>query len=169
MAEASLDTQIRRKPIGAADTTKRRPPVTLGAKIGRFILNWAVTDAFPNAFRTRPATHVLHRPDGEACSKFYLDAVRDEVLKDCGVNKKFNSLICRHIAAMWMKLEGISAWIIGEFLGCGVKVVVERYGAPDDHSQFQAGDALCQGRKQKAAALRLGQAFARGAARQRDA
>jgi hypothetical protein len=162
-----LEGQIRRKPIGARDTTKRRPPVALGAKVGRFTLNWAVDDAFPNAWRTRPATHVLHRPNGSACSEHFLAVLRNEVLKDCGVNKPFNSLVCRHTAAMWMKIEGVSAWIIGEFLGCGEDVVVKRYGARDDHSQFLAADALCQGRKQKAAARRLGQAFERGAARRR--
>ncbi len=163
-----LEGQVRRKPIGAADTNKRRPPVALGAKIDGLFLNWAVGDAFPNRWRTKLASHVLHLPDGRRCTEWHLSALRGRVLKDCGVDKPLNALIMRHTAAMWMKLEGVSAWIIGEFLGCGEDVVVQRYGARDDHSQFQAADALCQGRKQKAAARRLGQAMARGAARRRD-
>ena len=41
---------------------------------------------------------------------------------------------------MWMKIEGVSAWVAADFLGCSVEVLVERYGTWDNLGLYDAAD-----------------------------
>jgi hypothetical protein len=150
-----IENQVRRRPVGARQTNKRRPPVSLSDMMYRFLLNWAYRDSRPNAFRNRPATTVLHTPDAAPCTESWLRKTRAGALKDSGIDKPLNSLILRHTAAMWLKVEGISPWLIAEFLGCGVDMVVERYGTFDEYTPTQTANALAHCRKQKLGARRV--------------
>jgi len=56
---------------------------------------------------------------------------------------------------LWLKIEGVSAWLSGQHLGCSAETIETRYGTFDDHGPFEIADALARGAKQKAAARRL--------------
>ncbi len=149
-----IEGAVRRMPIGPDDSTKRRPPAPLGPKLRLLVAAWARLDAAPNGFRANRSQHLVHQPDGSPCSTSLMAVIRNEVLADCGVRKRAGANVLRHTAAMWMKIEGVSAWIAADFLGCSTEVLVERYGTWDNLGLYEAAQALCRGAKQKAAMAR---------------
>ena len=119
--------------IGFEETLKRKPPEPLDPNLSL---------AIPNDFRSQRAMHLIHQPESSPCSSSLIAVIRDQVLKDCGVKKRMSANIRLHTAAMWMKIEGVSAWIVADFLGCGMPVLVERYGTWESLCLFEAASAM---------------------------
>lgn len=149
-----VEGALRRMPIGPDNSNKRRPPAPLGPKLTGLVIAWGRGDHAPNAYRTRPAAHLIHQVNGEPCSESFLGCIRDEILADCAVDKPMGVTYLRHSAAMWMKIEGVSLWISADRLGITARVCEERYGTWDNLGIYEATQALCRGTRQKEAMRR---------------
>ena len=127
---------LARKAAHEKENNKRRPAVLLVPKLARFIRNWARND------RALGITHLIHHGDGKPYAR-RLDAKNWRAIDvDAGVGTHVTAHVLRHTCAMWLKGENVSLWGAANFIGCSTKVLEERYGTWDFHTQVEAVGAL---------------------------
>ena len=149
-----VEGAFHRRPQGPGGAShKRRPSIPVVPKLGRFMWNWAISDAVPQPGRQCPTT-VVHQENGAPYVKGFNAGMIARVAADACMTKPLNSHTLRHTTALWLKIEGVSMMVAANFLGVTVENLVKHYDQWDELSMYEAIDALTAGTKQKEALKR---------------
>jgi len=111
-----------RRPVGATDSNKRRPPVPLPSRLLAHLRRWKrMGMTYPVTFNGEPVADV-----GIAYRRNAVDA-----------RIKSTPHTLRHTAATWLMQAGTDVWEASGFLGMTVEVLQETYG--HHHPDYMAG------------------------------
>jgi integrase len=114
---------LYRRPQGAAETKKRRPPVPLPRRLLAHLRRWKrLGQRLVVEWNGKPVQDV---------DKAFRNVARDAGLADVTPH------VLRHTAATWLMQLGTDPWQAAEYLGMSLKTLLENYG--HHHPDYLSG------------------------------
>lgn len=111
---------LYRRGIGERETSKRRPPVQIPARLFGFLQRWKRQDA------DNHISHIVHR-NGKAIKKIDSRTVK-RLAKDASLGQAFVMHILRHTCSTHALNAGKSPWEVAGIIGATADMVDKVYG-----------------------------------------